>query len=47
MERLLQRDLQYSGEQAKAQVAFIPNKSDDAEILTSEVHDPYARTTGA
>ena len=20
---------------------------DDAEILTSEVHDPYARTTGA
>ena len=27
MERLLQSDLQYSGEQAKAQVAFIPNKS--------------------
>ena len=21
--------------------------NDDAEILTSEVHDPYARTTGA
>ena len=21
--------------------------SDDAEMLTSEVHDPYARTTGA
>ena len=21
--------------------------SDDAKILTSEVHDPYARTTGA
>ena len=20
---------------------------DDAEILTSEIHDPYARTTGA
>ena len=23
------------------------NRCDDAEILTSEVHDPYARTTGA
>ena len=23
------------------------NKADDAEMLTSEVHDPYARTTGA
>ena len=22
-------------------------KSDDAEMFTSEVHDPYARTTGA
>ena len=22
-------------------------EADDAEILTSEVHDPYARTTGA
>ena len=22
-------------------------ESDDAEMLTSEMHDPYARTTGA
>ena len=27
MDCLLQSDLQYSGEQAKAQVAFIPNES--------------------
>ena len=26
---------------------FVGNIIDDAEILTSEVHDPYARTTGA
>ena len=26
---------------------ILPIGSDDAEILTSEVHDPYARTTGA
>ena len=36
------------GLQTINQVVQIANIAfDDAEILTSEVHDPYARTTGA
>ena len=34
--------LEKTGEYAK-----VAKTTDDAEILTSEVHDPYARTTGA
>ena len=28
-------------------INYFVNGFDDAEILTSEIHDPYARTTGA